>query len=376
MNRLAREHQAVDLAQGSPDFPSPDGIRDAAVRALLSDRNQYTESAGLEALRCAVARTYEATYGLAVSENEVTVTNGATEALFIAIVALLGPGDEVIVFAPAYESYGAAIAMAGAAARYVRLYPPAENGAWQFDERELAGAFNARTRALILNNPHNPTGKVFSRGELAHIAECCAGHDVIVIADEVYERIVFHGSHVPMATLPEMMERTITVNSAGKVFGVTGWRVGYAIGSAELSEAIRLVHQDATFAAPTPLQHAVADALQAALSNGYYERLREFYGEKRDCLLRVLGECGLDPIEPDGTYFLLSRFARWSAAHDSEFCRDLISSVGVAAIPLAAFYPRRDEGPPMIRFCFAKQTSTLEAAGERLQHGWSRLGRR
>lgn len=372
MNALASEYNAVNLSQGMPDFAGPEFIKLDAIRAIKADQNQYAPVPGISSLRQAAATTYAHTYGIeADPTTEVTVTCGASEAIFDIIMAVVDPGDEVIVFEPAYDAYMADIIMAGGTPRFVTLRPPdnSENGSrdsWYFDAAELAASFNSRTRAIIVNTPHNPTGKVFSKNELQVIADLCQKHDVLVIADEVYDRLVFKGQHIPIATLPGMWERTVTVNSAGKSFTVTGWKIGYAIAPAPLTEMLRRVHQYVNYAIATPLQAAVAQALEYALRTEYYDELREFYAVRRKLLIDILQEAGMNVTPHEGTYFVMADVASSGFSDDIAFCRHLTIDVGVAAIPPSVFYEDPKKAPVMARFCFAKELATLHMAADRL----------
>lgn len=365
MSALAAEHGAINLGQGFPDFPGPGFVKEAAIEAIRADLNQYAPSHGLPRLREAIAADWATQHGVEVDPDaEVTVTSGATEALLSAMLALVNPGDEVIFFEPFYDSYVPQTVFAGGTPRVVPLQPPD----WTFDHDALAAAFNERTRLFLLNTPHNPTGKVFSPQELKFIADLCIEHDVIVLADEVYERIVYDGSrHVPIATLPGMWERTLTINSTGKTFSVTGWKIGYVTGSAALQTALRTTHQFNVFATATPLQHGLAVALETAAEVGYYDQLKADYQERRDRLMAILGDAGLPPLPVQGSYFIMSDITGLGFANDVEFCRHLVTEVGVAAIPPSAFYLDPASAPLLARFCFAKQASTMEAAAERLQ---------
>lgn len=365
MSALAAEHGAINLGQGFPDFPGPDFVKEAAIEAIRADLNQYAPSHGLPRLREAIAADWATQHGVEVDPDaEVTVTSGATEALLSAMLALVNPGDEVIFFEPFYDSYVPQTVFAGGTPRVVPLQPPD----WTFDHDALAAAFNERTRLFLLNTPHNPTGKVFSPQELKFIADLCIEHDVIVLADEVYERIVYDGSrHVPIATLPGMWERTLTINSTGKTFSVTGWKIGYVTGSTALQTALRTTHQFNVFATATPLQHGLAVALETAAEVGYYDQLKADYQERRDRLMAILGDAGLPPLPVQGSYFIMSDITGLGFANDVEFCRHLVTEVGVAAIPPSAFYLDPASAPLLARFCFAKQASTMEAAAERLQ---------
>lgn len=380
MSALALEHGAINLSQGFPDFAAPHLVKQAAIDAIRSDQNQYAPSPGLPELRRAIAATYARDYRLEANPlSEVTITSGATEALCATIMALVDPGDEVIVFEPAYDAYVPDILMVGATPRFLTLQPPAAGqGAeghgttWSFDVAALRGAFNDRTRAIIVNTPHNPTGKVFSREELELIAALCVEHDVVAITDEVYDRLIFEGEHVPLATLPGMWERTVTINSTGKTFSTTGWKIGYALATAPLTEAVRRAHQFVTFATATPFQAAMATALDDAPRSGYYAALRTFYAERRALLVEILRDAGMGVVPPQGTYFVMADVRSSGFADDVAFCRHLTTEVGVAAIPPSAFYSQPHAAPLMARFCFAKELATLHAAAERLRQLASR----
>jgi aspartate/methionine/tyrosine aminotransferase len=364
MSRLAVEHQAINLGQGFPDFAGPEFVKQAATAAIAADLNQYAPSHGTPRLRNAIAVDWQQRYGRSIDpDREVSVTTGATEALFVAMLAFLDPGDEIVFFEPFYDAYIFDVAMAAAQLRVVRLHPPD----WRFDPDELRAAFTERTRLFLLNTPHNPTGKVFSRAELQQIADLCIQHDVTVLTDEVYDRIVFDDNeHVPIATLPGMWERTLTINSTGKTFSMTGWKIGYTVGPAELNAGIRATHQFSTFATATPFQEAMAVALEQAPANGYYDQLRDEYTQRRDRLRAVLADAGLPPLACQGAYFLESDVTGLGFTNDVDFCRYLVTEVGVAAIPPSAFYLEPSTAPPLARFCFAKRFETIDAAAERL----------
>jgi N-succinyldiaminopimelate aminotransferase len=369
---LAEKHGAINLGQGFPDFDGPADIREAAAKALRKGANQYAASAGLAELRSAIAQHAERFYDWKVDPHSmVVVTSGATEAIFDAISASVGPGDEVILFEPYYDSYAASVELAGATAKYVRLRPPdAQNHRFWFDESELASCFTARTRMLVLNNPHNPTGKVFTKEELGCIAELCIRHRVRVLSDEVYEHLVFSPArHIPVATLPGMAERTFTVSSGGKVFGLTGWKIGWAIAPPPLRDELQGVHQFVTFATATPLQLAIAFGL--TLPDRYFSQFVESYRDKRDRLMQGLSAAGFIPFQPDGSYFILADATAWRFADDFELCRHLVSKVGVAAIPPSAFYSEahRGEARQWARFAFCKKNETLDEASARLFRG-------
>lgn len=360
MTRLADEAGAVNLAQGFPDFDGPELVKRAACRAIESGAGQYAPSPGVPALRRALARARRLAHGLDYDPDAcVTVGCGATEMVFASLLGLCDPGDEVVLFEPFYDGYRAAVALAGATARVVRLEPPD----WRFDAAALEAAFGGRTRAVVLNSPHNPTGKVFSPGELAAVAELCRRHDAVCVADEVYEHLVYDGEHRTIAALPGMAERTISVSSMSKTFSLTGWRVGWAFAPPDLSAAVRGAHQFATFSAPTPLQHACAEAVERGADE--VAALREAMRGRRDFLSGALAAAGLEPYPAAGAYFVCAGFGRYPFAGDVDFCRFLTREAGVAAIPPSAFY----EGKRPVdyaRFVFCKRDETLRAAAERL----------
>ncbi|MDQ2682230.1 MAG: aminotransferase class I/II-fold pyridoxal phosphate-dependent enzyme [Chloroflexota bacterium] len=365
MSRLAVEHGAVNLGQGFPDFPGPEFVKDAAKRAIDEDLNQYAISHGHPRLRTALARDFASRFGREIDpDREISVASGATEVIFDAIQACIGPGDALVAFEPFYDSYAPATTMAGGEFRPVRLEPPD----WSFDPDELRQQCGHGACVLLLNTPHNPTGKVFTRPELELIAEIANERDLIVLSDEVYDRILFHGcEHIPIWTLPGMWERTLTINSTGKTFSMTGWKVGYAIGPAGLNAALRVVHQFVTFASATPFQEAMAVALEVAPELGYYDQLAREYDERRIALERALTEAGLPTLPIGGSYFLMADFSHLPYATDVEFCRWLVTERGVAAVPPSAFYVDPATAPRLARFCFAKKISTLEEAGRRLR---------
>jgi aspartate/methionine/tyrosine aminotransferase len=364
MSRLAAEHNAVNLSQGFPDFPTPEWLKEAAQSAIARDINQYAISHGAVRLRKAIAAKAERRMGIRFDENlEITVTIGATESIFDSLQALVNPGDEVILFEPAYDSYVPGVEIAGGVPRYVQLRPPD----WSFDHDQLASLFNERTRAIIVNTPHNPTGKVYTREELELIADLCRRHDVLAITDEVYEHMVFDGhEHISLATLPDMYDRTVTINSTAKTFSATGWKIGYALAPPDLSDAIRRIHQWVTFSSVAPMQDAMAHALESAESRGYYDQLLADYTARLEKLYGYLEEAGLNPIRPQGTYFIMSDISGLGFKDDVEFARFMTAEVGVACIPPSAFYSNPADGANLCRWCFAKSDATLDAAGERL----------
>ncbi len=369
MSRLAVQHQAINLGQGFPDFDGPEAVKEAAIAAIRAGDNQYAVSSGQPALRQALAAHSQRFYGQAFDpDTEITVTSGATEALCAAILGVVNPGDEVILFEPFYDSYVPDVLMAGGVPRYVPLHPPDETRAdWHYDEAELARTFNRRTRLIIVNTPHNPTGKVFTEAELAQIAALCQRWDALALTDEVYEHLVYEGAaHRRLALVPGMHDRTLTVSSHGKTFGFTGWKVGWVLASADLTSAVRRAHQFVTFATATPFQAAAAAAL--ALDDAYYQALKADYQARRDFLAGVLGETGLRVCVPDGTYFIMTEIAPLGFADDVDFCRWLTTRMGVAAIPPSAFYSPEHKhlGQGWARFAFCKRRETLERAAERL----------
>ncbi|HEY7513085.1 MAG TPA: aminotransferase class I/II-fold pyridoxal phosphate-dependent enzyme [Vicinamibacteria bacterium] len=362
MTRLANVHGAVNLSQGFPDFPAPEELKEAARRAISADVNQYAITWGAEPLRQAIARKFTRLYGVPVDpEREVTVTCGSTEAMIAALLAVLDPGDEVVVFEPFYENYGPDAILSGARPRFVRLRPPD----WSFDPDELARAFTGRTRAVIVNTPNNPTGKVFRRDELAVLAELCHRHDAVAITDEIYEHILYDDAeHVPIATLPGMAERTVTINGMSKTYSVTGWRVGWAIANPTLTGAIRKVHDFLTVGAAAPLQEAGALAL--GLPPSYYAGLAAGYARRRDRLVAVLEGVGFRVHRPRGAYYVMTEIDGFGFGDDVAFVRHLVETVGVAAVPGSSFYSDPADGRRQVRFAFCKRDATLDEAGRRL----------
>jgi N-succinyldiaminopimelate aminotransferase len=362
MTRLAIEHGAVNLAQGFPDFDGPEFAKDAAIAAIRAGYGQYARSSGIPEIHAALSARYRRDYGLDYAEGEEwTVTSGATEAIFDALAGTCGPGDEVVLFEPYYDSYKASVRMSGARARIVTLHAPD----WRFDPDALRDAFGPRTRAILVNTPHNPTGKVFTREELGQIASLCLERDVLCITDEVYEHLVYEGEHVPMATLPGMRERTVTISSFGKTFSLTGWKIGWAGAPAPLTAAVRAAHQFVTFATATPLQHGAAVALTEGGS--YYRLLRDDYQRKRDYLVRSLARIGFAVRPPAGAYFVCADFRPLGFVDDVAFCRMLVEKHGVAAIPPSVFYDHKKHGRSYARFAFCKKDETLETAVARLE---------
>lgn len=359
---LALRHGAVNLGQGFPDFDGPDFVKDAAIAAIRAGRNQYSPMIGTPELRRAVADHQRRFYGLEFDPGaEVTVYSGATEAIHSTLQALLDPGDEVVLFEPFYDSYPACVALAGAKARVVTLRAPS----FGYDPTELEEAFSERTRAILVNTPNNPSGKVFTRPELEHLAELCHRYDLLAITDEVYEHMTYDAVHVPMASLPGMRERTVTISSTGKTFSMTGWKVGYTCASPELSAAFRGVHQFVTFCVATPFQHAMATALAAP--DAYFEALARDYRARRDRLCQGLEDAGFGVLVPSGTYFVQADIRPLGFDDDVAFCRMLPERVGVAAIPTSAFYANKAEGRHLVRFAFCKTDATLDEGIRRLR---------
>lgn len=362
ISRLAQEHDAVNLGQGFPNFDGPQFVMDAAIAAMRSGRNQYARMTGIPELNQRIARNFEKQTGIVTDPTrEVTVTSGCTEAIAAALLGLVNPGDEVILFEPYYDSYRACVAMAGATANFVTLRAP--DFAVPIDE--LKNAFNEKTRAILINTPQNPTGKVFSRSELELIASLCKQHDVIALTDEVYEHLVYEGEHVRMATIDGMRERTVTMSSLGKTFSLTGWKIGWTIAPSELTMGIRAAHQFLTFATATPLQHGAAAALDAPQS--YYDELRDEYKRRRDLLINGLEKVGLTVHRPAGTYFIMADHSAFGFENDVAFCKHLIANFGVAAIPPSAFYHNPADGKDLVRFAFCKTDDVLNEGIKRLQ---------
>lgn len=360
----ARRHDAIDLGQGYPSWEGPAFVKEAAVAAIREESNQYPPSMGIAPLRQAIAERWRADTGMTLDPDaSVTVTSGCTEALAASFLGLFDPGDEVILFEPTYDAYPVGCALSGATPRYVTLHAPT----FRFDAAELRRAFGERTRAVVVNTPHNPTGRVFTTDEMSLIADLASEHDAIVITDEVYERMVYSGEHIRMATLPGMWERTLTLSSIGKSFSLTGWKTGWAIGPQRLTAAVRAAHQFLTFTTPNPMQHGSAAALAAP--DEYYTELLGRYRRKRDVLVEGLRSVGFDVVVPEGAYYVLADHTPFGFADDVSFVHHLIESVGVAAIPPSAFYHRTDEGSRLVRFAFCKDDEVLEDAIERMSRG-------
>lgn len=367
MTRLTLLHGGVNLSQGFPDFPAPTAVKEAAVAAIRADINQYAITWGAAKLREAIAEKAARYNRLQVDPvKNVTVTCGSTEAMIATLLALINPGDEVIIFEPFYENYGPDALLAAAQPRFVKLHPPD----WHFDEGELRRAFNRHTRAIIINTPNNPTGKIFSRHELEFIAGLCQTWDAFALTDEIYEHILYEGAaHLSLASLPGMAERTITINAISKTYSLTGWRVGWAIAPEKQTSAIRKVHDFLTVGAPAPLQEAAAVALR--FEEDYYRNLAALYQQKRDRLLGILQATGFECWIPQGAYYIMADAGRLMQKtghrNDNDFARWMIREIGVAAVPGSSFYQRPEEDRTRVRFCFCKKEETLAAAEARLR---------
>ena len=366
MTRLAMEHDALNLAQGFPDFPAPELIKEAAVRAIRDDINQYAVTWGDPELRQAIAAKYQRWYGMPTTDRNVTVCCGSTEAMISTLMAVLNPGDETVVFEPFYENYGPDSILSGAVPRYVTLRQSAEG--WNFDRAELAAAFNAQTRAIILNTPNNPTGKVFTRAELEFIRDLCCQWDCLAITDEIYEHIIYDGRpHIPLATLDGMAERTITISGISKTFSVTGWRVGWALSPERLAGGIRKVHDFLTVGAPAPLQIAAAHALNEG--DEYCRQLGADYTARRARFVPALQAAGFGCAPPEGAYYVMCDVTPFlDRARGEEFARWMVRAKRVATVPGSSFYHDPKLGAAQIRFCYSKVDPTLDAAVQRLQN--------
>ena len=363
MTRLAIEYDAVNLAQGFPDFGAPEEVKRAAQDAIAADFNQYAITWGAKPFRDAIAAKYQKWYGLDYDpEREITVCCGATEGMIAALLAVTNPGDEIVIFEPYYENYGPDALLCDAHRKLVPLKPPN----WTFDPDELRRAFSSKTKAIILNSPNNPTGKVFTRAELEVIAKLCQEYDALAITDEIYEHIIYDGaSHIPIATLPGMRERTVLVNSMSKTYSVTGWRVGFVLAPPDLTDSIRKVHDFLTVGAAAPLQQAGVVAL--SLPDAYYDKVGLEYQKRRDILLQRLEQAGFRCFRPSGAYYIMADIGDFGFADDVSFVRHLIENVGVAAVPGSSFFSDSSSGAALIRFCFCKKYETLEKAGDRLR---------
>jgi aminotransferase len=376
MTRLALKHNAVNLSQGFPDFAAPEEIKEAARQAISDDINQYAITWGAKPLRDAIVEKFERTQGVRVDpEREITICCGSTEAMMSAMMAIINPGDEIVVFEPFYENYGPDAILSGATPRFVKMRPPVdENSFWSYDEKELAAAFGPHTKAIILNTPNNPTGKVFTRAELEFIRDLCVRWNAFCITDEIYEHILYDGAeHISMARIDGMRERTIVINGMSKTYSVTGWRVGWAIASPDATNSIRKVHDFLTVGAAAPLQQAGAIALRSPQS--YYDKLAANYAEKRARLLKILELAGFTVFKPRGAYYIMTDISRFpdpdsrrfvAATKDVAFAKYLVEEIGVATVPGSSFYNDARDGANHVRFTFCKKESTLAAAESRL----------
>jgi aminotransferase len=363
MTRRAIVSGAVNLSQGFPDFAAPDVLKRAAAEAIADDHNQYSITWGAKNFREAIATKYRQSYGMEFDpEREITVCCGATEGMIASMLAVINPGDEVVVFEPFYENYNPDTQLCGAVPRYVTLHAPD----WTFDPDELRRAFTSRTKAIVLNSPNNPTGKVFTREELTFIAQLCQEFDVLAFTDEIYEHILYDGSvHIPIASLPGMRERSILVNSLSKTYSVTGWRVGWVLAPPELTDSIRKVHDFLTVGAAAPLQQAGVCAL--SMGPEYYQQLATHYSSRRDYLINALTEVGFRCFIPRGSYYVITDISRFGFPNDREFATHLVEKAGIAAVPGSSFYAHTGVGDQQIRFCFCKKYETLEVARDRLK---------
>src|ERR1051325_5220387 len=368
MTRQALLYGAVNLSQGFPDFPAPVEIKKAAQDAVAADINQYAITWGATNLRGDIARQMQVWQGVPVDpETEVTVCCGSTEAMISTLLAVCNAGDEVIVFEPFYENYGPDSVLSGAKPCFVKLHPPdSSNGEWSFDTKELRAAFHPQTKAIIVNTPNNPTGKVFIRAELELIRDLCVEFNVLCITDEIYEHILYDGTqHISMASLDGMKERTITINGLSKTYSVTGWRVGWAVAPPAITDAIRKVHDFLTVGAPAPLQAAGAAALD--LPPAYYQNLAEAYRKRRDKLVPILTEAGFRCFRPCGAYYVMTDISAFGYPDDVPFVKYLVKDIGVAAVPGSSFYRDPRDGSQQVRFAFCKKDETLDEAAKRLQ---------
>lgn len=379
MSREAAKYNAVNLGQGFPDFAAPDDVKRKAMEAIAADHNQYAITWGVKSFRDAIAEKTRRFLGLDVDpESEITVTCGSTEGMIAGMLACIDEGEEVVLFEPFYENYAPDVILSDAKPVHVPLYQN-EKGDFYFERDELRAAFNERTKAIIICNPNNPTGKVFTRDELEFIADLCKEFDALCFTDEIYEHIIYRGEreagqmtmetrnlkHISMATIDGMQERTVVVNSLSKTYSVTGWRVGYCIAPPEITNAIRKVHDFLTVGAANPLQHAGAYAL--SLPEKYYKELQKEYQRKRDFIVPVLQNAGFKCGAPQGAYYVMTDISNFGFENDVEFTKYLIREIGVAVVPGSSFYHDKALGAQKVRFCFCKKDETLEAAAERLQ---------
>ena len=372
MTRLALEQGAINLSQGYPDFDPPRPVIEAAQRALQEGPNQYTITWGMQPLRAAIARHLQGRYGLRYDpEAEITVTCGVTEAIMVTMMSLLNPGDEVLIIEPYHEGYVPATVFAGGRPVFVSLQGPED----RLEAGALERALTPRTRAIILNSPHNPSGRVFSRAELQAVADLCLRHDLVAVTDEIYEHIIYdQREHIPLATLPGMWERTVTTSGLSKTFAVTGWRLGYVCAPEPLSRAIRTLHDYTTICAPAPLQAAAVAALE--LGEEYYQQLRTQYARRREAFMHVLVEAHLKARPPEGAYYVMADFSAWEfPGDDHAFARWLAREAGVAVVPGSSFFGTPARGANRVRFAFPKRVETLQEAGERLRRKFAQRPR-
>ena len=364
MTRVCLKHRGVNLAQGFPDFAAPAEIKAAAVKAIHADANQYAITWGTPALRQAIAEKFSRYNGVSMDpEKEITVCCGATECMIASLLAMVNPGEEVIVFEPFYENYGPDTILCGAKPRFITLHEPN----WHFDEQDLARTFSNKTKAIVINTPNNPTGKVFSREELQFIADLCLKWGVVAVTDEIYEHILYDGAkHISIASLPGMRDQTITINSISKTYSLTGWRVGWAIASAKLTGSIRKVHDFLTVGAAHPLQEGAVTALRSDLH--YYETLAAEYRQRRDFLLPVLEDVGFRVYHPGGAYYIMTDVGHMDFKDDVDCAFYLVEKIGVATVPGSCFYSRPELGRTKVRFAFPKKMETLQQAAEKLKN--------
>jgi len=378
MTRLAQKHHAVNLSQGFPDFAAPAEIKEAARQAIADDINQYAITWGAKPLRDAIVEKFERTQNVRVDpEREITICCGSTEAMMSAMMAIINPGDEIVVFEPFYENYGPDAILSGATPRFVRMQPPKDaDSEWTYDPDELAAAFNEHTKAIILNTPNNPTGKVFTRAELEYIRDLCVRWNTFCITDEIYEHILYDGAvHISMAQIDGMRERTIVINGLSKTYSVTGWRVGWAIAPPAATQSIRKVHDFLTVGAAAPLQQAGAAALK--FPQTYYDKLSQTYAVKRERLLRILTGANFTVFKPRGAYYIMTDISRFdlsstdprfaAPSRDVAFAKYLVQEIGVACVPGSSFYKNAQDGASQVRFTFCKKEETLAAAEERFR---------
>jgi aminotransferase len=363
MTRICLKHNGINLAQGFPDFAAPEEIKEAAQKAIQADLNQYAITWGEPNLRHAIAEKFAWYNGVTVDpETEITVCCGSTEAMVSSLMAIVNSGEEVIVFEPFYENYGPDTILCDASPRFITLHEPD----WHFDEEELTRAFTNKTKAIVINTPNNPTGKVFSHDELQFISDLCLKWGAIAVTDEIYEHILYEGAkHISIASLPGMRDQTITINSISKTYSLTGWRVGWAIAPALLTSSIRKVHDFLTVGAPHPLQEAAATALR--IDRSYYQALARGYEERRDFFCRVLDDSGFRIYRPNGAYYVMTDVGHFGFADDVAFALHLVEKFGVATVPGSSFYSRSSLGATKVRFCFPKKRETLEEAAEKLR---------